>query len=59
MNDKKLHELAIAYAQVKLLLSHKELEKSGDNNSSEEIRLFAKYYQFALENLENEYDSIG
>ena len=56
MDEKTLHDLAIAYAQVKLTQFQSEYGKSSD---SEELYEFAKAYRFALDNLENEFDKIG
>lgn len=62
MDEQRIHELAIAYAQVKLLNYQEELKKLPDYNpfmaDSEEVREYAKAYKFALLNFEHEYDSL-
>ncbi|MCI8848646.1 MAG: hypothetical protein HFF86_05145 [Oscillibacter sp.] len=45
MTDSVIHELAIAYAQVKLLRHQKEHPE--DSGYSDEIRQFLKWYHFA------------
>lgn len=55
MDEKSLHDLAVAYAQVKLLNFQKEYGKSGD---TEELREFARAYNFCLFNFEKEYESL-
>ena len=63
MDEKSIHDLAVAYAQVKLMNYQEKLKKQPDYTpfmgDSEEIYLYAKAYRFALDNLENEYDKIG
>lgn len=56
MNEKSIHDLAVAYAQVKLQHYQEEYGKSGDN---EEIYQYVKAYRFALDNIENAWDDIG
>jgi len=56
MTEQQLHDLAVAYAQVKLMQFQSEHGKSGD---SEEIYEYAKAYRFALDNFENEFEKIG
>ncbi len=62
MDEKTIHDLAVAYAQVKLMNYQEELKKRPDYNpfmgDSEEIYQYAKAYQFVLNNIENEYDKI-
>lgn len=63
MDEQQLHEVALAYAQVKLQ-AYQEQQKdvigydpfSGD---SDELRAFARAYAFALNNFESELESIG
>lgn len=55
MEEKQIHDLAIAYAQVKLTHYQQEYEKSCEE---EELYQFAKAYKFALENLEHQYNQI-
>lgn len=55
MDEVKLHEIAVAYAQVKLQQFQSEYKESCD---SEEIYQFAKAYRFALNNFENELEKI-
>jgi hypothetical protein len=56
LDASKIHELSIAYAQVKLINYQKEYGKSCDE---QELYEFAKAYQFALDNFENAFDQIG
>ena len=56
MNEKSIHDLAVAYAQVKLQHYQKEYGKSSD---SEEINQYVKAYRFALDNIPNEWDETG
>jgi hypothetical protein len=56
MDEKILHDLAVAYAQVKLTQFQDEYGKSGD---SDELYEFAKAYRFAIDNFESEYDKIN
>lgn len=62
MDEKTIHDLAVAYAQVKLMNYQEELKKRPGYNpfmgDSEEIYQYAKAYQFVLNNIENEYDKI-
>ena len=63
MTEQQLHEIAVAYAQVKLQ-AYQEQQKdvigynpfSGD---SKEMYHFAKAYRFALDNFEHELDEVG
>lgn len=63
MTEQQLHELAVAYAQVKLQAyqdEHKDV--IGYNRlscDSDEIHHYAKAYRFALDNFEHEFDEIG
>lgn len=63
MTEQQLHDLAVAYAQVKLLNYQEELKKHPDYNpfmcDSDEIYEYAKAYHFALDNFENKFDEIG
>lgn len=62
MTEQQLHEIAVAYAQVKLQ-AYQEQQKdvigynpfSGD---SDEIKAFARAYKFALNNFEHEFESL-
>ncbi len=56
MNEKTLHELALAFATVKLQEYQKE--HSTTSSDSKEVHYFLKIYKFALDNLENEYQSL-
>lgn len=56
MNEKTLHELALAFATVKLQEYQKE--HSTTSSDSKEVDYFLKMYKFALDNLENEYQSL-
>ncbi len=55
MNEQQLHELALAYAQVKLQQYQAEYGKSCDEK---ELYEYAKAYKFALVNFESLYDEI-
>lgn len=55
MEEKHIHDLAVAYAQVKLQHYQAEYGKSGDE---EELYQFAKAYKFALTNIEHNFDKI-
>lgn len=57
MTNKELHELAIAFAQVKLL-NHQKNNEYPLSSDSEELHYFAKMYRFAQLNLEREYDEL-
>lgn len=63
MDEQRIHELAVAYAQIKLLNYQEELKKKPDyspfKSNSEEIYQFVKAYQFALDNIEVEHDDVG
>lgn len=63
MNQQQLHEIATAYAQVKLQAyqeEHKDvIDYSPLSCDSDELHYFAKAYRFAVDNFENELDSIG
>lgn len=63
MTEQQLHELAVAYAQVKLQAYQDEHKDVIDYNplscDSDEIHHYAKAYRFALNNFENEFDEIG
>lgn len=56
MNEQQLHDLAVAYAQVKLTHYQQEYGKSCDE---EELYYFAKAYKFALDNLEKQYEQLS
>lgn len=62
MNEKSIHDLAVAYAQIKLLNYQEELKNRPDYNpfmcDSEEIYEYAKAYRFAQLNFEQEYDKL-
>lgn len=55
MDEKSIHDLAVAYAQVKLQHYQKEYGKIGD---SEELHQYIKAYRFALDNIQNEWDEM-
>ena len=63
MTEQQLHELAVAYAQVKLQAYQDEHKDVIDYNplscDSDEIHHYAKAYRFALDNFEHEFDEIG
>lgn len=63
MDEKQLHDLAVAYAQVKLQAyqeEHKDvIDYSPLSCDSDEMHYFAKAYRFALDNFEHEFDEIG
>lgn len=63
MTSQQLHEIAIAYAQVKLQVYQEQHKDVVDYNpvscDSDELHYFAKAYRFAVDNFENELDSIG
>lgn len=63
MTSQQLHEIAIAYAQVKLQVYQEQHKDAVDYNpvscDSDELHYFAKAYRFAVDNFENELDSIG
>lgn len=46
MTDSQVHDLAVAYAQTKLLSSQQEHPE--DSGYSSEIRAFLKWYHFAI-----------
>lgn len=56
MDEKFIHDLAVAYAQVKLQHYQPEYGKSCD---SEEIYQYIKAYRFALDNIESAWDEIN
>lgn len=63
MNEQQLHEIAVAYAQVKLQ-AYQEQNKDVINYNPtscdpEELRYFAKAYAYALDNFESELEDIG
>lgn len=58
MDDKEIHQLAVAYAQAKLLVSHLKEKDSNNECDSEEIYQFLKMYRFALENIPEEWKKI-
>ncbi len=49
MSDKVIHDLAVAYAQVKLMRHQQEAPKDDGWNS--ELRFFLKNYYYALNQL--------
>lgn len=63
MTSQQLHEIAIAYSQVKLQVYQEQHKDAVDYNpvscDSDELHYFAKAYRFAVDNFENELDSIG
>jgi hypothetical protein len=54
MTEQRLHELAVAYAQMKLRAYQENQKDTIDYNplscDSNELHLFAKAYRFALDN---------
>lgn len=56
MTDKTFHDLAIAYAQTKLLKYQQEFPD--DDMTNDEIRAFLKSYHFALIHMPEEEESI-
>ncbi len=46
MSDKVIHDLALAYAQVKLM--RYQQEKPNDDGLNSEVRFFLKQYYYAL-----------
>ncbi len=54
MDSKKIHDLAVAYAQAKLI---KEQNETGYTN--EEIRSFLRAYNFALIHIPEENEEIS
>lgn len=63
MTEQRLHELAVAYAQMKLRAYQENQKDTIDYNpllcDSDELYHFAKAYRFALDNFENEFNEIG
>lgn len=63
MNENHIHDLAVAYAQAKLMSHYEKLKNQPDfepfSCDSDEMKSFAKAYRFALDNFENEFDEIG
>lgn len=55
MDKKQIHELAVAYAQIKLQHYQQEFGKSCEE---EELYHFAKAYKFALNNFENNFNEL-
>lgn len=55
MDEKSIHDLAVAYAQVKLQHYQDEYGKSCDE---EELYQFAKAYKFALTNFEQNFNEV-
>lgn len=56
MDDKTIHDLAVAYAQAKLIQSQEmHPEQSGYD---EELRLLLKSYNYALHQLPVWYDAL-
>lgn len=56
MTDKTIHDLAVAYAQAKLIQSQQMHPEQ--NGYDEELRSFLKNYNYALHQLPVEYDSL-
>ena len=56
MDEKSIHDLAVAYAQVKLQHYQDEYRESGD---SEDIYQYIKAYRFTLDNIQNAWDEIN
>lgn len=52
MSDKVIHDLAVAYAQVKLMRHQQEAPE--DDGLDSELRFFLKSYYYALNNLPDE-----
>ena len=63
MTEQRLHELAVAYAQMKLRAYQENQKDTIDYNplscDSDELYHFARAYRFALDNFENEFNEIG
>lgn len=64
MTKQELHDLAVAFAAVKL--KEYQLEQRAKNNQpffaasgDDEIRYYAKMYKSIIEGFENEYNDIG
>lgn len=55
MDEQRIHELAVAYAQVKLRHYQAEYGKTCDEK---ELREYAKAYKFALTNFEQNFNSL-
>ena len=55
MTEQQVHELAVAYAQVKL--QHYQ-DKYGKTCDEDELHEYAKAYKFALVHFEEQYDSL-
>lgn len=55
MDEQRIHELAIAYAQVKLQHYQDEYGKTCDED---ELHEYAKAYKFALVHFEEQYNSL-
>lgn len=51
MDDRTLHDLAVAYAQVKLLRYQEEKQNSINLETDSEISFFLKSYLFAKERI--------
>lgn len=58
MDDRKIHDLAVAFAQAKLIGNQSVLGNPKDSDT-EDIHNFLKDYKFALDNIQNEWDDIG
>ena len=56
MSDSAIHDLAVAYAQAKLLQYQQEHPENG--GYSEEIRDFLKWYHFAVIHIPSENKEI-
>lgn len=56
MDDKTIHDLAVAYAQAKLIQCQQE--RPDLSGYDEEIHLFLKDYLYALHQLPVEYEEL-
>lgn len=64
MTEQQLHEVAVAYAQVKLKeyqLEQRTKHKTPYYSESDdnEVKYYAKMYKTIIEQFETEYDNIG
>ncbi|WP_195481171.1 hypothetical protein [[Clostridium] symbiosum] len=55
LKDEHIHDLAVAYAQVKLQHYQEEYGKTCDED---ELHEYAKAYKFALVHFEEQYNSL-
>ncbi len=62
MDEQRIHELAIAFAQTKLIKANVEDKTLAGHSpfasDTEEIYQFVKSYRFALDNIQNAWDDI-